>query len=436
MNKKLNTYNFDSPVNYSLNIMDLPGSDFFKIEIVNSAGANIEKKYKELNNKEVYGISHLCEHLAFKSTLDYTSASLLQLLLSKGNYNASTDHDRINYWFETISDNFELAIKLVSNIAFNDFSKIDKDEFESEKNVVANEIRRYHDDNQTIFSFNSSSILFDLHQNDNVLGNDEVVLGLNLDTVKHFRSIQLNNNPKYFINIAYDSTKLNDEYIIVKLYDELSRHNFCTSTESYETTKSLVEKGQYLVESKATQSLQTLIAQISDPTPSTGLAFSYISSLAENMSLNHYIREKNGLTYGLSFANYTEQGQEYMYFSCDVEKGNENLLFDLFKQSINEVYDTFTEEKYNELKDVSILKDKMSRLALRRYLNLFEIIRSRPTYFDTYIKELAKDNIDDALDNFIKNTSYEQVKYAIEEIKITIQDKQYSIATNYNDNVY
>ena len=96
-------------------------------------GSNIEKVYENRHNKNVYGISHLVEHLSFRSPKDYTSEELLEKLKSEGTYNASTDHDRINYWFKTTTDRTKLAINLISNVALNNLSKISDEEFQIEK---------------------------------------------------------------------------------------------------------------------------------------------------------------------------------------------------------------------------------------------------------------------------------------------------------------
>jgi hypothetical protein len=70
--------------NLHFNILNLPNSNFFRFEIVNKFGSNIERLYKDLHNENVYGISHLVEHLSFKSPMDYDTKTLNKLLSSKG----------------------------------------------------------------------------------------------------------------------------------------------------------------------------------------------------------------------------------------------------------------------------------------------------------------------------------------------------------------
>ncbi|MCD8477904.1 MAG: insulinase family protein [Sulfurospirillum sp.] len=81
------------------NFIALPDSKYFKFSITNSMGANIERLYQEKVGKNVYGISHFVEHLAFKSPRDFTTEELTQLGKVKGNNNAGTTYDYIDYFF-------------------------------------------------------------------------------------------------------------------------------------------------------------------------------------------------------------------------------------------------------------------------------------------------------------------------------------------------
>ncbi len=77
------------------NLLTLPGTNFFQFRIFNNYGANIERIVKEKTGKNVYGISHLIEHLSFKSTKDYTTDELIKITRNEGACNAGTSHDRI-----------------------------------------------------------------------------------------------------------------------------------------------------------------------------------------------------------------------------------------------------------------------------------------------------------------------------------------------------
>jgi len=59
------------------NLLTLPETNFFKIEVINKYGSNVERVIKDKTGKNVYGISHFIEHLAFRSPKDYSTQELL-----------------------------------------------------------------------------------------------------------------------------------------------------------------------------------------------------------------------------------------------------------------------------------------------------------------------------------------------------------------------
>jgi hypothetical protein len=81
MKKTFNTHFID---NARINLLTLPGSNYFKIEIVSYYGANIERVYEKMTGKNVYGISHLIEHLAFKNSKDFTTQELMEISKNEG----------------------------------------------------------------------------------------------------------------------------------------------------------------------------------------------------------------------------------------------------------------------------------------------------------------------------------------------------------------
>jgi predicted Zn-dependent peptidase len=157
------------------NILSLPGTNFFKFEIINMMGSNIERLYNKKYNKNVFGISHFIEHLGFRSPKDYSTQELMKLIKNEGTYNASTDYDRINYWFQTTMDRIDLGIRLVANYALNNLDTIPKEEFEIERKVVFNEAKRYADDDQTMFWFNSTRALTGYSTEDNIIVNPKTI---------------------------------------------------------------------------------------------------------------------------------------------------------------------------------------------------------------------------------------------------------------------
>ena len=76
-NRTFKSINYNGRV---YNLLTLPNTNFFKFEIINKYGSHIERIYKERTGKNVFGISHFIEHLGFRATKDFDTATLLKLI--------------------------------------------------------------------------------------------------------------------------------------------------------------------------------------------------------------------------------------------------------------------------------------------------------------------------------------------------------------------
>ncbi len=95
--------------------------------------------------KDKRGISHLLEHMMFKSNKKYSAREInLGLELNGGIANAFTDTFLTFYAVEVIPSGFEKVLDILYSMFEND--KYDFKEFENEKKVVLSEIERYEND--------------------------------------------------------------------------------------------------------------------------------------------------------------------------------------------------------------------------------------------------------------------------------------------------
>jgi predicted Zn-dependent peptidase len=371
--------------NIEYSVMDLPGTNFFKFEIHSEMGAHIERSYPktlpEHETKNIYGISHLIEHMSFKSPADYTTDGLMANLKRYGTYNAWTNFEEVAYYFETLADreNVMWAISMVFNIAFNDLSKVTQEEFETERNVVYNEIKRYHDDAQTMFSFRFSPNIYGNNEFDDILGDPETLIKFDLETLQEVKRIFINEAP-LTMTITYDSTRMNLDDIFSMIDAEREKLNPMHPKLEYtydmylEGIKSV--EWDYRIKQVASDASQHLyMAAIRVPVPEMSVlaraCASYIGQSAHNESLNEIIREQHGLTYGISFSVEEMTNKELaMVFSCDVEPQNADLLDTLFVDTLRAVVENLTEEKFNNYKETLLLKDTMALLNQRALMNL------------------------------------------------------------------
>lgn len=424
--------------NKSYNILALPGTNFFKFEIVNMYGSIVERIYRDRTGRNVYGLSHLVEHLSFRDTRDYSSKDLLSLINSEGVYNASTDTTRINYWFQTTMDRAFLGINLVSNFALNDLTRISQEEFDIEKKVVYNEAKRYADDDQTMFAFNLYSTINELHTEDNVIGIPETIDTFTLEDAIALKSIFLQNQ-EVFYNITYDPMVLTENEIINQLEYELIRHKHYPqiskiegiSKELYNSYLKRPNIKKYISANESEQMLTGVNLDVVNNKIIADAGNDYLATYAEGTSLNDVIREQNGLTYGISLYTHNMDYNDYVYFGCDVSKGSEELMMDLFNKSINDSVDNWSEETYNKYMNTRKLKRTLELVNQKNYNYWINLVIWNPEIFND-IRDVASKDLDKAyeeLDNIF--CTKEKIKEYLEQFRYNVNLGRYTLVTNY-----
>lgn len=416
------------------NLLTLPNTNFFKFEIINKYGSHVERIYQERTGKNVFGISHFIEHLGFRATKDFDTATLLKLIKNEGTYNASTDYDRINYWFQTTMDRCRLGVQLVCNYALNDLTKIPADEFEIEKKVVYNEAKRYADDDQTMFWFNSTGALTGYTAEDNVIGIPETIDTFTQEDCIAIKDIFLQNTDNVY-NVTYDSEILTEQEVLTMIEAELANFKPLSQTApiSKEDYMAAVAKPQVIttvMENESEQAMTYLNLDVITNKSTADIANAYIAQYAEDVSLNDIIREKNGLTYGIDFGASNMGYKPYTYFGCDVSKGNEELLMQLFKESINKVVDGWSDTAYEKYMVTRKLKRTMSLLDQKNYGSWHSTATWYPEIIEA-IKDVAATNLDDAYEAMEKTfATKEQLGTYMEIVRDAVNSDNFGKVTN------
>ena len=417
------------------NILALPGTNFFKFEIVNMYGSIVERIYQDRTGRNVYGLSHLVEHLSFRATKDYSSKELLNIINSEGVYNASTDTTRINYWFQTTMEKSSLGIKLVLNYALNDLTKISQEEFDIEKKVVYNEAKRYADDDQNMFAFNLYPTMTELHPEDNIIGIPETIDTFSLEDAIALKSIFLQ-NAEVFYNITYDPEILTENEIVEQIEYELSRFKHYPkiediSKELYSSYLKRPSNKKYISDNESAQMLTAINLDVVDNKIIADAGNDYLARYAKDTSLNDVIREQHGLTYGIDLYTHNIDYRDYVMFGCDVSKGSEELMMKLFEQSINDSVDAWSTETYTKYMNTRKLKRTLDLVNQKNYSSWFNLAIWNPEIFKE-VKDIASDNIDiayDKLDNIF--CTQENIKEYLESFRYSGNLGRYSLVTNY-----
>ena len=432
MNKTFNSKYIEG---FQFNFLALPGANYFKLEIVNLFGSNIERVINKQDNKNVYGISHFTEHLSFRATKDYSSEELLKILKSDGEYNASTDHDRINYFFRTTMQKMGLAVKLVFNYAFNDLKNIPNEEFEIEKKVVYNEAKRYADNDQTMFYFNSVPTVCGYHAEDNVIGIPETIETFTKDDAIMVKDLFLTHG-RHVFNVTYDPLKQSEEYIINEILKEIKRFDVKTLdfnttgiTRVHDELLGIPNAGVHYLPNESEQAMNMLFIDNIDNVYTARLGNKYLANYSET-SLDDIIREKNGLTYGISLEDHNVSYSPYTIFSCDVSRGTEKTLMRLFDESINASVDNFNEEKLSTLMEIMQLKRTLGYINLKNYEIMHEV-----ALWDGYLITAADNEFAENIDNAILEldkqfANFDVMNAYLKDFKNCVNEKDYSFITN------
>lgn len=105
--------------------------------------------YKVGSRNEILGksgMAHMLEHLAFKSTEKLKEGEFDTIVKSRGGVNnAATGFDKTHYYIKTASKNLALSLDLFSELMHN--LKLTDEEFQKERDVVAEERRLRTDNN-------------------------------------------------------------------------------------------------------------------------------------------------------------------------------------------------------------------------------------------------------------------------------------------------
>ena len=417
-------------------ILALPGTNLYRFEIINCYGSNIEREIESRLGKNVYGISHFIEHLGFRAPKDFTTPKLIDLLKTEGTYNASTDHDRINYWFKSTMAHIDIANKLVCNYALNDLKGIPQDEFETERQVVYNEAKRYADDDQTMFYFNTTPVTCGYHEQDNILGIPEVIETFTLEDAIEVKDTFLKNGSNVY-TVIYDPEVQSEGHVLNRINAELDRYPQYDSAdwdvalrERYNDQNKTPAIGEFKLDNESEQAMTSLFLDNVSNVWTTRFANNYLSRYATDISLTDIIREQHGLTYGVSMYDTTVSYTPYTSFSCDVTRGTEEFMMELFNESINKCVDAFDDEAFAKLRKTADLKRVMSYVNAENYSGLHWLAVWCPGIIDS-VDVLMADNIPTAMQRLDERyANYDKTKQYLIETAELVNKKEWSIVTN------
>lgn len=337
------------------------------------------------NELKHYGISHLIEHLMFKSTAKRTAQEINQQIKFTGAIsNAYTAYGRTCFWFESLPKYFETVLDVYAD--FLTSKCITDEEFSKEKDVVLQEIAMYKDDDTEVNFDNMFKRAFGLHP---VGGYTKTVQNITKEEVLEYIAKTYTPN-NITISVCSNLFHYRLKQMLEKYFNCLKNNDL---PESYndkpsKKIKSYFEKAVGTTRKVKKELNQTKICMIvplnSYSTIKTKMIrHILLQIMCRGLSSIMYrvLREEKGLFYRLSaeiFYKTSDFEQPYLLMETSTEPKNIKQLLKNIKKILASMDSYITKEDF------------------QKALNILEMQSIKETSFD-----IAEDNID--LFNIFKN---------------------------------
>lgn len=296
--------------------------------------------------KDLNGISHLLEHMAFKGTTTRSARKIAEEIEDVGGYiNACTARETTSYYIKVLKEDVPLAVDILSDILQN--STFDAEEFAREKTVVLQEISQSADTpDDIIFDYFQSKAYPDQAIGRAILGTAETVNAVTRETLDHF--MKTNYTPSRMIVSA--SGNIDHETFVNLVFRSFGA---LKPAEGLKAEPAVYCGGEYR-ENKDIEQVNLLLGfpgvSFYDKDYYTAQLFSTLFGGGMSSRLFQEIREKKGLVYSIySFSSsYSTGGTIGVYAGTGEQEAAEVLP--AVCREIKRLYDGVTEEELNRAK--------------------------------------------------------------------------------------
>jgi len=177
---------------------------------------NIGSIYEE---KEYRGISHLLEHMMFKTNRKYKASEIdMGLELNGGISNAMTSTHYTIYFTECVKEGFERVVDIMFSMFEND--RYLEDEFENEKKVVISELERIRNNPEEIlYNLIQRSVFGKSDYGEEIGGSIETVKNITKEVLEEFKARYY--TPKNMFIILEGDVKEREIGIVKKYFSRL-----------------------------------------------------------------------------------------------------------------------------------------------------------------------------------------------------------------------
>jgi predicted Zn-dependent peptidase len=273
-----------------------------------------------------HGIAHFIEHMLFKGTKKRKAYHILSRLEDVGGeLNAYTTKEETAIHASFLKEDFERAIELISDIAFN--SVFPEKEIEKEKDVVIEEINSYLDNpSELIFDDFEELIFSDQPIGRNILGTPESVKSFSKKKINDFISRNYNTQQMVFCSVG----NISDEKIL-KLFKTYFA-DIVTEKSVRRNEVSWLYKPVSMIKQMDTYQNHCIMGNLAYNLKDKRrmgmfLLNNILGGQGLNSRLNLSLREKNGFAYNVesSYSPYCDTGIFSIYFGTDSQYLNKSI---------------------------------------------------------------------------------------------------------------
>ncbi len=302
----------------------------------------------ELDNE--HGMAHFVEHMVFKGTKKRKAYHIISRLEDVGGeINAYTSKEQTCVHSTFLSNDFERAIELISDIMFH--STFPEKELLREKEVIIEEINSYKDSPaESIFDDFDEQMFPNDPIGRNILGSEESLNKYKKADIESFIMRTHNTDQMIFCSIgdiSFESlAKFTKKYFSQIPSNKRTFQRVCP--QQFEAATKIVEKDTF----QAHCMMGNLAYDIFDPQKySLSLLNNILGGPGMNSRLNLMLREKHGLAYNIeaNYSAFTDIGTFCVYFGTDKEN---------IERSISLIFKEFEKLRTNKLGSMQLKKAK------------------------------------------------------------------------------
>ncbi len=277
-------------------------------------------------NKVQLGIAHFWEHMAFKGTQKRKAYHIISRLDSVGGeLNAFTTKEKVFFYASVLSEHFEMAAELLTDIAF--YSIFPEKQIEKERVVILDEMAMYLDNPDDAIQDDFDQVVFGDHPlGHNILGTTDTLNSIRKKDFLTFINDSLSNEKIVFSVVGPKSFKetlrISNKYIQripdhssgkVRLKPSPNLGQKRTEVKSFGRAYCAIGKEAYSVKDKDRIPFFMLTNILGGP--------------AMNSRLNLSLREKHGYVYSVeaAYTSYSDTGLFGIYFGTEKRYLNRSI---------------------------------------------------------------------------------------------------------------